>query len=629
MIPTSPKSPVSPLNEWRARLPEGAAHKQKPRCRTDPKKKKKSLQSQSQPRMSLLGPNMRHTIHANSSTGLTSVKNSDFARCTIGNHELKLLHTLESADSEDYATTYAEFRRKLLEKTDSLKTANLSRPKKNIAKLKMAVSLAKGNKLALLSKAQLAFSPLNPDNKKDTTALMKKIRQMKLEAGLDADDSAGQVQQGVDLEFSDPIPHDETMDSQKEKEIEKVFKYVVGEHTSSPFTSDIPVVGKSSSETTAKTKKLHKKGAGHQIVGNTGVKESASLKDLRNRGFVKNSQALRKKKLRAQQKAAAAVDKNVPQTNNKSSKTKSKTKAQTHPYLADKYSEEQQKQAKLPEKLRQACDKKYDKLMEPFVERNSAVSWSRIKAREDSRKEKEAITITGTFGQPFTASRSLQMNSSIEQMMSRGPESPTTQDDDLDEVRARLANSAALRQNDDDLISGDAMLYAMEREGLFTVDDLEELSINSNHSEEMLSDGSEAGLFNTLDLLELDVDEQDPVLHHEDDIKTPDGALSASVGALLFSPKFQQEVSTRPASAGLGGVTRSFVRPAVKSPGKQDLFSYHNKYSIGDVKRPKSANTSPHVRSSSDYENIREIPNHVQKKRLVVNRHRTPEVWIS
>mmetsp|Transcript_11392 Transcript_11392/g.18539 ORF Transcript_11392/g.18539 Transcript_11392/m.18539 type:complete len:643 (+) Transcript_11392:124-2052(+) len=636
---TSPKSPVTPFKVWRSNLPEGVSRKDK---RAPSSEKKKQLPNA---RTSILGPTLRHTINA--SSDVASVKNSEFARCTIGNHEMKLLQILENTDSADYVTAYEEFRRKVLHKHDPLKVVKISRPKKNMAKLKMAVNLIKGNKLAFLSKAQLAFSPLNPDNKKDTTALMKKIRQMKLEAGLEEDSPESPQHhsvneyRGVDLESSEPIEHDATMDAQKEKEIEKAFKYVVGEFASSPFTSTSLL--KSSSE----EKKRDKEKKVNPIVTSTGVKNSASMKELRDKGFIKNAQALRVKKIREEQKKKAeaafakkksATEASKKKSNNANPKPKKKA-ARTHPYPADKYSEHQKMmEAKLPEKLRRECDKKYNKLMEPFSERCSARSWSKIKAKEDVHKEYESLTITGTIGHPFTPSRTqAQIQAQAQQPQSSGelltssmevPESSAA-DDDEEEVFARLNTSPGWQQNTVELISGDAILYPMEREGLFTVDDLEDLSVNSEKSHEMLSDGSDAGLFNTLDLMQLDVDEKDEVLQHEEDVKSPDGALTVSMGALLYSHQLKDEMNTHPACAGMGGVSQSIVHSSVKPYNKQDLFSYHSKYSIDVNKRPKSANTSAHVRCSSDYEKIDEIPNHVQKKRLVVTRHRAPEVWIT
>lgn len=638
---TSPKSPVTPLKVWRSKLPDGVNRKDK---RAPSSEKKKPLSNNARP--SVLGPSIRQTINA--SAEVASVKNSEFARCTIGNHELKLLQILENTDSADYVAAYEGFRRKILHKDDPLKVAKISRPKKNMAKLKMAVNLIKGNKLTFLSKAQLAFSPLNPDNKKDTTALMKKIRQMKLEAGLEeACPESSQQLRGVDLENSDPIEHDATMDAQKEKEIEKAFRYVVGEFASSPFTSGSLVKSSGEEKKTDKNKKPV-----HHAMSSSGVKSSASMKELRDKGFIKNAQALRVKKIREEQKqkaeeafakkksATAAAAAAAAATKKKSNNAKHKKKARTYPYPADKYSEHQRMlEAKLPEKLRQECNKKYDKLMEPFSERCSARSWSKIKAKDDVHKEYESLTITGTLGQPFTPSQTqsqaVQSHSSAEPLIrsSEVPESPgDEEEDEEEEVFARLNTTATSpwHRNTDDLISGDAILYPMERDGLFTVDDLEDLSVNSEKSHDMLSNGSEAGLFNTMDLMQLDLDEKDEMLQHEEDVKSPDGALTVSVGALLYSQKLKDEVNTRPAGAGLGGITQSTVHSSsVKPNNKQDLFSYHSKYSIDVNKRPKSANTSAHVRCSSDYEKIDEIPNHVQKKRLVVTRHRAPEVWIT
>lgn len=628
--------------------------------------------------MSVLGPTLRHTIHA-ADANLGSVRSSNFARCTIGNHELKLLQALEGAENDDYVTTYKEFRRKLLVKDDPIRMATLSRPKKNIAKLKMAVCMLKGKKLAFLSKAQLAFSPLNPANKNDTTALMMKIRQMKLQAGLepeeeveedeeeeeDGEAGAGEVEgrgqtrrlRGVDLELSDPVGspsslprYDSSMDSRKEKEVEKAFRYVVGEYASSPFTSRVEVAASLGSDSPGRGGAASKAKRGSAGAGDIGVQAGSSLKQRRSKGFIKNAQALRKKKGCADQKAVAAkndpkgkVKCDRPESRSEDNLSKPLNKKTPHPYPVDNYSEHQQQQqkqqeqkqqqqeqaamAKLPDRLRRACDKKYAQLMAPVSERSSYDRhWARIVARRSLLREKESLTIMGALGQSFSPAKSLPQFS-VE-------EHPAAAAAGGAGAAPQGGGRPAFRRNpaeEDDLLGGDALLFAMERDGLFTVDDLDCLSQTSEHSEELLSDGSEAGLFNTLDLLHLDVVEQDPVLQHEDDVRTPDGALAASMGALLFSRQLREEVSTRPASAGLGGVTRSVARPALKPAGKQDLFSYHHKYSVEGVvrRRPQSANTSPHVRSSGDFEEMGEIPNHVQKKRLVVNRHRTPEVWIS
>jgi hypothetical protein len=681
---SSTKKTLSPFKLWRSKLPDEFRRKER---HQSPHNKKN--QTQAQPRPSILaGPNMRHTI--TSATELTSVRNSDFARCTIGDHELKLLQELEgTADDTDYAATYKEFRRKLMTKNDAIPMANLSRPKRNLAKFKMAANLIKGKKLSFLSKAQLAFSPLNPHNEKDTTSLMKKIRQMKLEAGLlqreeprrgadreedEEEDEELQMEQELSAE---PIPYDDSMDSQKEREVEKTFKYVVGEHAASPFTSEVllqssssaaapasaaaPSAPASNQKTSAQKAASRKQAAGKS--GGIKMKENTSMRDLRNKGFMKNAQALRKKKIRADQQAAAAENKSKrpgPQSKSNDKSKNKKKKTHSHPYQAHQYSEHHKEKelmllqkGKLPQKLRQACDKKYNLLMEPQHKRCSEVTWSRLKAKEMAQKEKESITIMGSL-QPFSLSQSQsapQMLSSSLLEQEGGAESLLAEEEDhfhrqrgtpaSASASASVPSSATARRRDtdtdtDNLITGDALLYSLEREGLFTVDDLDGLSETSGGGgeEEMLEDGSEAGLFNTLDLLQLDIDESDPVLAlvtHEEAARSPDGVLAASMGALLFSPQLREGVATRPASAGLGGVTKSCARRAATcSPQRQDLFSYHKKYSLGvKTTRPKSANTSPHVRSSSDFENTSAIPNYVQKKRLVLNRHHAPEVWIS
>lgn len=726
----SQKTTVSPFKVWRSKLPKEIQHKD----RIASPKKKSQTQSQPQPQTQTHGrPSLLcRSASSVSASDLSSVKNSDLARSTMGDHVLKLLRQLEGTEGADYVSTYREFRKNLMKKNDPIKMAKLSQPKKNLAKFKMAARLIQGKKFAFLSKAQLNFPSQNPEDV-ITTSLMKKIHQMKLEAGLlqpesepeaeprrrrrrrragsrgggggmETDEEEGEEdissrerqKERVREQVAEPILYDDTMDSEKEKEVEKMFKYVVGTHANSPFTAEVlplhtPLhISHSSSggaagaaaSATGGQKKNQKKGVG-------GVKETASMRDLRNKGFIKNAQALRTKKIRADKKAAAAsAQKNKPKhpetkNTNQHDKSKKEKKRHSHPYQAHSYSEhikqvEEKAKAKHPEKLRQACDQKYDLFKDPSNQmRVSEITWTRLKAKENDLEERESLTILGSLSQPFSPSHSqslLQQPSSPggrdRNKDSWGPESlleeekkaiveKEKKEKGVEEDRSPGRPRAPPAADSSNLISGDALLYSLEREGLFTVDDLDDLSFASEEHvdegeeqrergrraqwDELVQDGSAADfLFPTLDLLELDVGENDPVLLLDREEgggveggeggeggKTPGGVLAASLGTLLCSPQLQQEVSTRPASASrLGGVSTSSSH---RSPQKLDLFSYHQKYSMDSVmrRRPESANTSPHVRSSADFQHSSATPNHVQKKRLIINRHHSPEVWIS
>ena len=584
----SAKSPVSPIKLWRSKLPNKLKSREK---RSSSPKKKKPSAANPPRQTTMAGPTLRHTLIKSK-----SVKDSDFARSTIGDHELKLLRALESTDGADYVTTYKEFRKKLLSKNEPMKIVKISRPKKNLARFKMVANLIKGKELTFLSKAQLAFSPLNPHNDKNRTALMMKIRQMKLETGLEDPEQVD----AVELEDSGHIPYDDTLDSTKEKEVEKKFKYIVGEYANSPFKSQL---NEGFSPEHKKQGKLSK---------------SESLQELVKNGHIQNSRALRMNKSESEGKISGP-ERNI--LSNKTRKNKKK-KCRSHPYQANEYSKhlkEKEMQAKLPEKLRQTVEKSYDQLMKPFVvKKASEMTWVKLKAKKADQKEKESLTIMGSLTQSFSPPQSLMELCSSEDRL----ESPT---------EGFTLSKSHREHSHDNIISGDAMLYSLERDGLFTVDDLENLSVDSGKSQDLVEDGSEAGLFRTLDLMDLDIDDDDPLLTLDEDLKSPEAVLATSMGTLLFSPQVQEEVSLRPPSAGIGGVSNSKVSPSnVKSPKKQDAYAYHKKYSSSVIsRRPKSANTSPHVRGCGDFEIVSEIPNHVHKKRLVINRHQSTNGWVS
>ena len=369
----SQKTTVSPFKVWRSKLPKEVQRKER-----TPSPNKKSQSHSKLPHTHGRPCILERTSSMVSAVDLSSVRDSDLARSTIGDHELKLLRELEGTDGSDYVTTYKEFLKKLLKKHDPIKMAKISQPKKNIAKLKMAVRLIKGKNLAFLCKAQLASS----SSEEVTTSLMKKIHQMKLEAGLLAPEqeprrgTTTRGGSGDDMEVetkvrsedketkvTEPISYDKTMDLEKEREVEKTFKYVVGQHANSPFTAEVLPLQQTPSAVAAaggkKKKKKDKKDKGHG-------KEPTLMRDLRNKGFIKNAQALRIQKLKADKKNAAAAaagaqnntSKNTNQTQYKARKVK---KPHSHPYQAHHYSEhikQEEVSAKHPEKLRQACDKK-------------------------------------------------------------------------------------------------------------------------------------------------------------------------------------------------------------------------------------------------------------------------------
>lgn len=99
----------------------------------------------------------------------------------------------------------------------------------------------------------------------------------------------------------------------------------------------------------------------------------------------------------------------------------------------------------------------------------------------------------------------------------------------------------------------------IDRDGLMTVQELEELSVGDHID----CRGSESGLISTDGLLEMHISPDDPIVLSSN--SNPNDVLARCIGRMLFSDHVRS-IAVRPSSAGIGGIYRhTIISPVLQS----------------------------------------------------------------
>jgi hypothetical protein len=195
--------------------------------------------------------------------------------------------------------------------------------------------------------------------------------------------------------------------------------------------------------------------------------------------------------------------------------------------------------AKLPTRLRETCSKQFKTIVQFKQKSQSENSWKNIK-KKHARDRRMLFIEDAKHRQSGIIS----------------PEASRQVGD--------LGESLQLSEDTAEVHGGAGSMLAFDMVGLMTLDELEDLSHDSDDDEHHLRDGSAAGLFGTESLEGLDVNSTDLVLLS--DFTTPEDVLAGCLGKLLFAD--DRAVKVRPASAGIGGVSKGRIssptRPAIR-----------------------------------------------------------------
>ena len=260
--------------------------------------------------------------------------------------------------------------------------------------------------------------------------------------------------------------------------MEKKFKYVVGKHTPSPFTSQASSEAKSN-------KQQQQDSAVKKATG--GLDENRSLDYLKGKAFVKNSRNLRERKKRDEQKAGATATpetskdkrKNQKMSKNKNNsgpkendiiKISSKKSKHSSKYTIDtKTIQDQTVEGKLPKKLRKACDAKYRRLLSNDLKLSTNISRKQIKATASDKHMRESVMVMGTLSQSQSM-LSLSLLGPDNSLITTGS-LPTDGSLSFSPTRSQLEPQPLTEEEkinmrpqppESELISGDAIMYSME-----------------------------------------------------------------------------------------------------------------------------------------------------------------------
>lgn len=236
--------------------------------------------------------------------------------------------------------------------------------------------------------------------------------------------------------------------------------------------------------------------------------------------------------------------------------------------------------AKLPTRLRETCSKQFQTIVQFKQKNKSEMSWKNIK-RKHARDRRLLL----------------------EEDAKHRQHDPLLESGDYVDTLDR--DRITCSQDSVEVSGGAGSMLGFDMAGLMTLDELEELSHDSGTDDHHLRDGSAAGLFGTESLEHLAIDSTDFMLIS--DLTTPEDVLAGCLGKLLFSDT--STVKVRPASAGIGGVSKG----RISSPSR-------------GLGRPRTAN--PDFAQSGIAKEYKGDPTGT-KKRPVICRARPPEDWFS
>mmetsp|Transcript_12353 Transcript_12353/g.18732 ORF Transcript_12353/g.18732 Transcript_12353/m.18732 type:complete len:568 (-) Transcript_12353:94-1797(-) len=484
----------------------------------------------------------------------SGVLDSDIAK-PVYDQELKILHKLKSGEFD--IPTVEQYRQSLVKKKEFFP---ITKKQGNMAKLKSAARVAgmliKNTPNLDILMAEVAHSPLNPNRPRNHIEMMERLRRLRYE-GVSMEESdincrSDDEESGAVAE----VPESPDVD-RKTSKIEKGKKYVVASNTPSPFLNDegkpLPVVNSSNKKKSKSSE----------------IKSSSGMQSLQARARLKASIEERKRR-----KARSSSDPQQPEVTTSDNKNS----------------------AKLPRRLRKKCAKEFRDIYYSTPERASDRSWEKIK-RQDSRRVTLKDTMVGLSPkqEEETQLKSPNLNTA-----------PSTES-----LAIGFPDSSIVEPSDEE-----GYLLGINTDGLLTVDELDELSVASGNSGDYVKSGNDAGLFSFDELMNLHIDENDPIA--TENRNSPENVLAGCFGRLLFAEQ-GSPVKVRPASAGIGGISKARILTADPHPSS---------FSREQV-RPKSA-FSCSEKKSFKVSQIDERPHpHITRKRNVVNRNMPTERWIS
>lgn len=217
-----------------------------------------------------------------------------------------------------------------------------------------------------------------------------------------------------------------------------------------------------------------------------------------------------------------------------------------------------QEDKKLPTRLRKQCSQQFKDIIQFQRKNTSEKTWKAIKRKHERDRLKR-----------------LEEDSKNRILWSSMSDCP-----DMGYPDNSLVHSSV------DIAPEAQSMLGRDMEGLMTLDELEELSHGSDPSDEHhLQDGSAAGLFGAESLMNLHVSPRDHVLL--EDFNSPEDVLAGCLGKLLFAEE-GKAVKVRPASAGIGGVSKGVISSPVRSKSSRPQTAQP----IGSYNVPKTQKRS-------------------------------------